>query len=100
MLNKKAALGAPLLKIQSRKNLRRFGGLFLGRAGVLALGVHIAVDEFDHRHRRIVAVTEASLDDTGIAALAVLVARGQRIEQLADLILIAHFADGLATQGE
>src|SRR6266496_2399358 len=73
-----------------RESLRRFGvGLLLHRAGILALGVDVAVDEFDHGHRRVVAVAEAGLDDAGVAALAVLVAGRQRVKQLLDLVEVA-----------
>src|SRR4051812_35051440 len=89
---KKAAHEAPLLKI-SEDGSGRFGGAVLRRTGVETLGIDVAVDELDDRHRRIVAVTEAGLDDAGIAALAVLVAGRQRVEQLADLIQVAHLAD-------
>src|SRR6202048_2313231 len=84
------------LKLGSETGLRRLGFLFLHRAGVLALGVDVAVDEFDHGHRGVVAVAEAGLDDAGVAALAVLVAGRPRVEQLANLILVAHFGDRLA----
>ena len=48
----------------------RFGflALVLRRAEILALGLGIAVDQLDHRHRRGVAVAEAGLDDAAIAA--------------------------------
>src|SRR5258708_17770092 len=57
------------LRQRLRRLCRRFG-LFVAadRARILALGVGIAVDELDDRHRRIVAVAEAGLDDAGIAA--------------------------------
>src|ERR1019366_799119 len=73
----------------------RFRGLFLHRTGVEALGIDVAVDEFDHRHRRVVAVAKAGLDDAGIAALAVLVAGGENVEQLSGLVEIAHLGDRL-----
>src|SRR5215213_10181696 len=98
--SKKAALEAPLLKLAILKDLRRFGGLFLHRAGIQSLGIDIAVDEFDHGHRRVVAVAEAGLDDAGVAALAVLVAGRQYVEQLADLILVAHLGDRLPAHGQ
>src|SRR5215203_5205629 len=97
---KKAALEAPLLKLSILKTLRRFGGLFLHRAGIQTLGIDIAVDEFDHGHRRVVAVAEAGLDDAGVAALAVLVAGRQHVEQLADLILVAPPGDRLTAHGQ
>src|SRR5215204_3104669 len=98
--NKKAALEAPLLKLAISKNLRRFGGLFLHRAGIQALGIDVAIDEFDHGHRRVVAVTEAGLDDAGVAALAVLVAGRQHVKQLTDLVLVAHLGDRLTAHGQ
>src|SRR5437899_10143193 len=91
---------APLLRVAILENLRRFGGLLLHRAGIQALGVDVAVDELDNGHRGIVAVAEAGLDDAGVAALAVLVAGRQRVEQLPDLILVAHLGDRLAAHGE
>src|SRR6266545_5158770 len=98
--NKKAALEAPLFKLAILEDLRRFGGLFLHRAGILALGIDVAVDELDHGHRGVVAVAEAGLDDAGVAALAVLVAGRQYVEQLPDLVLVAHLGDRLAAHGE
>src|ERR1700722_10109572 len=80
--------------------LRRFGRFRLLRTGIEALGVDIAVDEFDHRHRRVVAVAEAGLDDAGVAALPVLVADRQRVEQLLGLVEIAHLGDRLAAHRE
>ena len=68
--------------------LRRLGFRLLHRTGVLALGIDVAIDEFDHGHRGVVAVAEAGLDDAGVAALAVLVAGRQNVEQLLDLILV------------
>src|SRR5882757_4244669 len=97
----KSGAWAPLFESKFRiDGLRRFRGLRLIRARIQPLGVDVAVDEFDHRHRRIVAIAEAGLDDAGVTALAVLVAGRQRVEQLAHLILIAHLADGLAAHGK
>src|SRR6202020_2110857 len=42
----------------------------------------------------------AGLDDAGIAAMPVLVAGGENVEQLANLILVAHFADRLTAHGK
>src|SRR5262249_33412255 len=50
--------------------------------------------------RGVVAVTEAGLDDAGVAALAILVARRQRVEQLLDHVGVAHLGDRLAAVGE
>src|SRR5437899_6358905 len=79
----------------SESSLRRLGCLFLHRARILALGIDVAVDEFDHGHGCVVAVAEAGLDDAGVAALAVLVAGGQNVEQFPGLVEIAHLGDRL-----
>ena len=62
----------------------------LGRAGILAARADVTVDEFDHRHRRVVAVAEAGLHDAAIAALTGLVARAEDREELLDHILVAQ----------
>src|SRR6185436_16634259 len=100
MDKKKRRPRAPLLNNARKGSLRCFRFLFLHRARIQALGIDIAVDELDHGHRRVVAVAEAGLDDAGVTALAVLVAGRQRVEQLADLILVAHLADRLAAHGQ
>src|ERR1700733_957239 len=84
--NKKRRPEAPLLKLDLAKALRRLGFLFLHGTGIQALGIDVAIDEFDHGHRRVVAVAEAGLDDAGIAAMTVLVAGRQNGEQLLDLM--------------
>src|SRR5213080_3820037 len=58
-----------------------FVGLDLDRAGILALGVGVAVDELDDRHRRVVAIAEPVLDDAGVAASAAGIALGERRQQ-------------------
>ncbi len=99
--NKKAAPEAPLFQFQlTGKTYAASAAFSCSGTGVLALGVDVAVDEFDHGHRRVVAVAEAGLDDAGVAALAVLVAGRQRVEQLPDLILVAHLGDRLAAHGQ
>src|ERR1700751_1877985 len=99
--DKKRRPKAPFSNYPSPATLRRFGFfLLLHRAGVLALGIDVAIDELDHGHRGIVAVAEAGLDDAGVAALAVLVAGRQHIEQLLDLVDVAHLRDGLTAQGK
>src|SRR5207248_9541105 len=87
--NKKSGAEAPLSRNLMPTGLRRLGFLGLDRTGVLALGVDVAIDELDHGHWGVVAVAEAGLDDAGVAALAVLVAGRERVEQLPDLILVA-----------
>src|SRR5258707_17855 len=74
MHNKKAAHAPPFMfALFSSSQLRRFSGrLFLLRTRVEPLGIDIAVDEFDHRYRRVIAVAKAGLDDAGVAALAVI----------------------------
>src|SRR3546814_17666809 len=58
------------------------------RARILALGVHVAVDQLDDRDRRGVGGANAGLDDAGIAAVAVRVAFGRHVEQLLPLRVI------------
>ena len=48
----------------------------------LPLGVDVAIDEFDHRHRGRIAVAEARLHHPRIAAIACLVARTEHVEEL------------------
>jgi len=67
----------PVIRIAK---LRGFRGLFLHRAGVETLGIDVAVDELDHRHRRVVTVAETRLDDAGITALPILIPGGQNIK--------------------
>src|SRR5690606_22597997 len=67
---------------------------FLDRTGALALGGDVAVDEFDDRHRRVVAVAEAGLQHADVAAVPVGVARAEDREQLADHLDVAQAADG------
>src|SRR3546814_417956 len=69
---------------------------FLGRAGVLALGCGIAVDQLDDRHRRHVAVAEAGLQHPAVAAVALLVAAGQFVEQLGRDLRVAQHRERLA----
>src|SRR5688572_5584275 len=63
------------------------------RAGILSFGCNIAVDELDHRHRRIVAVAEAGLEDPHVAAGATLVAGAQHVDQLGRCRLVAGLGD-------
>src|SRR5690348_2613468 len=97
---KKRRSMAPPLIFQMRDALRRLGFRLLHGAGILPLGIDVAIDELDHSHRRVVAVAEARLDDAGITAVAVLVAGGQRVEQLLDLIDVAHLRNRLTARGE
>src|SRR5580700_12229533 len=83
-------------------NLRRSGRGFFGPRlngpGILALGLDVAIDELDHRDCRGIAIAEAGLHDAGIAAVAVLVARADHLEQLLDHGEIAHLRDRLAAR--
>src|SRR5215472_15835880 len=74
----------------------RLRGLLFDRTGVLALGIDVAIDELDHRERRAVAIAEARLHDAGIAAVALLVARADHVEQLLDHRDVADLGDRLA----
>jgi hypothetical protein len=69
---------------------------FLGedRTRILALGRNVAVDEFDDRDRRGVRSAEAGLDDAGVAAVAVRVARGENVEQLGQLGIVKQAGVG------
>jgi hypothetical protein len=51
------------------------------RARVLAHGLDLAIEEFEHRHRGVVAVAKSSLHGAGIAAVAGLLARPAHIDQ-------------------
>src|ERR1700759_4618018 len=96
---KKAAQMAPLF--EGNREIRSGGvSRLLHRAGILALGIDVAIDELDHRHRGVVAVAEAGLDDSGVTAVTVRITLRQHVEQLLDLIDIADFGDGLAAHGE
>src|SRR4029077_5721385 len=68
----------------------------LDRAGILALGLNVTVDEFDHGLRSVVAVAKARLHDAGIATVALLVARADDIKEFLDLGHIADFRNRLA----
>src|SRR5690606_36726826 len=56
----------------------------LHRPGILALGGLVAINELDHRHRGVVAIAEAGLEDADVAAVALLVAGAKHVEQLLD----------------
>src|SRR6185437_12314117 len=71
-------------------------GPFLHRTRIEALGVHVAVDELDHRDRGIIAIAIAGLEDSGIAALAVLIAATEHRKELLHLGLVANLRDRLA----
>ena len=58
------------------------------------------VDQFDIRHRRVVADAEAALEDAQVAALALAVARAELDEQLADGFLVAQAREREAAIGD
>src|SRR5262249_57980401 len=87
--------GSPPLRTSGGGGRSRLG-LPLRRAGILALGSDVAVDELDHRHRRRIAVTEAGLEHARVAAVALLVARTEHLEELLDHGDVADFRDRLA----
>src|SRR5690606_14477636 len=60
----------------------------------LALHRGVAIDQLDDGARSAVAVAETGLQDAGVAASAVLVTRGQDVEELLDLILVAQARSG------
>src|SRR5215218_3724712 len=68
----------------------------LGRARILAARIDVTIDELDHGHRRIVAEAEASLQNAGVAAVAVLVASAKNGEELLHHGLVAQLRHGLA----
>jgi hypothetical protein len=63
-----------------------------------ALGVDIAIDEFDNGHRRTVAGAETGLHDADVAAIAGGVTGRDGVEQLANLVLVADLRDRLAAR--
>jgi hypothetical protein len=65
------------------------------RSGIHALRVLVAVDEFDHRARGGIAVAEPGLEHAGVAAVALLVAGREHLEELLDHGDIAQFPDRL-----
>ncbi len=74
----------------------RFAAALLDRAGIQPLRIDVAIDEFDHRNRRGIAVAEAGLHHAGIAAVALLVARADHVKELLDHGEVAHLRDRLA----
>src|SRR5215210_650709 len=91
--NKGQPRGCPSISRPSgaRLRCRALRGLrLLRRAGILAPGLFVAVDELDHRHRGVVAEAEAGLEHAAIAAAALLVARPQHFEELLDHGVVAQ----------
>ena len=67
------------------------------RYGYSKVGVDVAIDKLDDRQRGVVAVAEASFQDAGVAALAVLVALCERIEELHDDIVFLELGSSETT---
>src|SRR5690349_19092563 len=59
-----------------------------------------AVQQLDQRHRRVVALPEAELEDAQVPAVARLVARPQLVEELHDHVAVAQAVEGEALVGE
>src|SRR5438105_11964296 len=79
------------------ENYKRSGRFLLTGCALLRLGT---VDQFDQRHRRVVANAEAHLQDARVAARARLVARAEFGEQLGDDVAIAQAVEREALVGE
>src|SRR5262245_13909255 len=89
------------MKLLRRRLSRRSRlGRLVTREIVLALGVDVAVDQLDHGTRSRIAVPEPGLQHAGIAAVAVLVARADHLEELLDGVDVAHFRDRLPASVE
>src|SRR5262245_54560454 len=67
----------------------------MDRAGILALCLDIAIDEFDHCLRGVVAIAEARLHDACVAAVPLFVTRADDIEEFFYLRTVADFRDRL-----
>src|SRR5215207_10774582 len=75
--------------------LDHFG--LLRRAAILATRIDIAVNEFDHSHRGVVAVAEARLEHTRVTARTLLVARPEHLKQLLHHCIVAQGRHGQTT---
>src|SRR5690606_18872643 len=99
---KKGARGPLPVKSKSGPVLRGLG-LAVGFLGLEAspvggtLGRDVAVDELDHGHRGVVAVTEAGLHDAQIAAVAGGIARRDGVEQTLGKHVRTDCRDNLTT---
>src|SRR5207237_1521932 len=78
---------------RQRVNYRLSGGRIVPGFTFGGLGT---VDQFDQRHRRVVADAEAHLQDAGVAARTGLVARAEVGEQLGDAVAVAQAVEGQA----
>ena len=90
-----------VLRAQKKKPRREAGvsGIAWGEPtySVAAVG---AVDEFDVRHRRVVAGAEAALEDAQVAARTGGVTRAEDGEQIADRFLVAQAREREAAVGD
>src|SRR5215469_16584746 len=81
---------------------RRRGGFLLGllglRPGIEALGGLVAIHELDHGDRCGITIAEAGLEHAGIAAVALLVAGAEHLEELLDHGDVADLRDRLAAR--
>src|SRR5262245_45640847 len=96
-----AALFHPFTRFPRSRRRRLFRlclRLRLRRAGILPLRRGVAIDEFDHRDGSGIAVTEAGFEHSGVAAVAVLVAGTQHVEQLLDHADVSHLRNRLAAR--
>src|SRR5208282_2253436 len=69
-------------------------------ARLLGLGLLFLSGELDHRHHRRVAAAMAELDHPGVAAVAILEARRDLVEQLLDRVMRLQRRERAATRGE
>src|SRR5690349_11205212 len=89
--SKRAALASGPLNPGTLRGLAFVGvDSFRTRAAIHAARALVAIDQFDHRERSVVAMAEARLQHARVAAGARLIARGERVEELLGLRLVAH----------
>src|SRR3546814_16338448 len=83
-----AVLSDAALDLLTKRRSSGFGHILVilfDRTRILALGVDVAIDEFDDRDRCRVRSADAGLDHAGLTAVAILVAFGEDAEQLHQL---------------
>jgi len=76
-----------------------FSDFFFSDAGLVSgtLGIDVAVNEFDDRHRCHVAVAEAGAQNPRVTALTVLVAWAKNVKQFDHVGVLFQLAGSLAT---
>jgi hypothetical protein len=67
----------------------------LGWTGIQTPGCRIAVNQFDHRHRRAVAIPETGFENPCITAVAFAIACAQYVKQFLHLVFVTNFRHGL-----